>query len=428
MTAQIRFLLARLTANYWFYPSVFSIAAGLIGLAMVALDRAGFADDLVASGWILSVGPAEASDILTLMAGSMIAVASTVFSITIVAVTHASATYGPRLLTNFLEDRGNQISLAVFIASFVYALIVLRAVRAPSGEMQGFAPQLSLVFAYIMMAVCVGVLVFFLNHVPASIRINKVLEQIGERLIASIKKTYPIEDSSSDARAAKGGQTVRARETGYLQLIDFENLEQKAREHGVTVSLRVRTGDFVHRDLPLLDLDGDNADRMAREMDDYFTLGPVRTPEQDPQFLIDELVEIGLRALSPGINDPFTAITAIHWLGAATAEIARRDLRKDICKSDAESCPIIPRPDDFAHYIDRGFGSMRSAVASSPIAARITFKAMSNAAYPTDDERRCDLLLDEGLKLAKQARLALDGPDRDLVDESYHEFKKSFDD
>ncbi len=437
MTADIRFFWARLNANYWFYPALFSIIGGVLAFGMVGLDRAGFAEFLNDIDWIVAARPKGASDMLTVMAGSMIGVASTVFSITIAAVAYASGNYGPRLLTNFMEDRGNQLSLATFIGSFVYALLVLRAVRtedetpadavdAAATALPGFVPQLSLLVAYALMALCVAVLVFFLNHIPSSIRINKVLEGIGERLLEAIRETYPVEDEFRDAVEPNGGEPLKAWKTGYVQLVDFEDLEKIARERGCVFSLRVRTGDFVHRDMPFMDVDGCQPEDIEDRVRDCFTLGSTRTPEQDPQFLIDELVEIGLRALSPGINDPFTAITALHWLGAATAEIGRRDLRKDICGEDAEDCPVIPLPDDYAHYVSRGLGAIRSAVASSPIAAEVMLDTLANAAMPISDEPRRALLKDQAEKLAEQARLVLAGPDLDRFERHMAAFNKAF--
>ncbi len=431
MTAEIRFFWARLNANYWFYPALFAILAAALAFGTVWLDRNGWAEWLNDVEWVVPVRPKGAADILTVMAGSMIGVASTVFSITIVAVSYASGTYGPRLLTNFLEDKGNQISLATFIGSFVYALIVLRSVRAEdespaasggaADALPGFAPQLSLLVAYALMAACVGVLVFFLNHVPSSIRINKVLERIGRRLNELIRETYPVEDEFSDAREPEGGKPLLAWDTGYVQMIDFEDLEEIARGCGCTFSLRVRTGDFIHRDLPLLDLKGCEPDELKDKVRECFTLGPVRTPEQDPQFLIDELVEIGLRALSPGINDPFTAITALHWLGAATSDIGRRDLRKDVCSQDADDCPVIPCPDNFAHYVERGFGSIRSAVAASPTAAKVMFGVLSDAAMPITDSKRSEQLRNQANLLMEQAREKITGPDLRAVETAYRE-------
>ena len=438
---ELRFFWARLNANYWFYPAVFSLFSALLALLMIWLDKSGLAAFLNGVDWLIPARPQGAANMLTVMAGSMIGVAATVFSITIAAVAYASGNYGPRLLTNFMEDRGNQLSLAVFIGSFVYAMIVLRAVRAEdetasdlsnatSTALPGFTPQLSLLVAYLLLALCVAVLVFFLNHVPSGIRINKVLQGIGDRLLDGIRTTYPVEGGFRDALEPKGGEPVLSRGVGYVQLIAFRDLVAIAREHDCTLSLRVRTGDFVHNDVPFIDIDGCDVEDIRERVADCFTLGPTRTPEQDPQFLIDELVEIGLRALSPGINDPFTAITALHWLGAATAEVGRRDLRKDICPDDKEGedgdCPVIPAPDDFAHYVKRGFGAIRSGVATSPIAAEVMLDTLANAAIPIGHEGRQQLLKLEAERLAEQARLSLRGPDLEQFEVHYGKFTRTF--
>ena len=437
MTAEIKFFWQRLNANYWFYPSLFAILAVVLAIAMIALDRAGFAAFLNDVKWLYPVRPNGASGMLTVMAGSMIGVTSTVFSITIAAVAYASGNYGPRLLTNFMEDKGNQLSLAVFIGSFTYALVVLRVVRAEdetpasmgdatSTALPGFAPQLSLLVAYALMAISIATLVFFLNHIPSSIRINSVLEGIGRRLLDTVRDTYPVENSFSDAREVEDGEPVRAWSTGYVQLIDFDDLQKVARDCEATLSLCVRTGDFVHRDLPLMVAKGCDPEEIEDKVRRCFTLGATRTPSQDPQFLIDELVEIGLRALSPGINDPFTAITALHWLGAATSDIGRRDLRKAIGRDKEgkgdDAGDVIPLPDNFAHYCQRGFGSIRSGVAASPLAAEVMLDTIADAAAPLDDGRRRAILYEHGQELMEQARLVLAGPDLRNLETTYDAF------
>ncbi|MDP5104231.1 MAG: DUF2254 domain-containing protein [Erythrobacter sp.] len=430
MTAEIRFIWARLNANYWFYPALFSIIGMVLAIVMIWIDVRGFAQPLIDADWFVAARPQGSLTILSVMAGSMIGVAATVFSITIAAVAYASGNYGPRLLTNFMEDRGNQFSLATLIGTFVYAVMVMRAVRVaeeaagPAGA--GFVPQASLVVAYLLMGLCVAVLVYFLHHIPSSIRINIVLERIGRRLLQSIRETYPEEDNYCEPEPSRGGQSLLAREAGYVQLIDFSGLEQTAREKGCVISLRLRTGDFVHRGIALLDIEGADPDEIAAEIEKSFTIGPVRTPEQDPQFLIDELVEIALRALSPGINDPFTAINALHWLGAATSEIARRDLRRNVCKDNAQDCPILPRPDNFEHFVQRGFGGIRSGAASSPIAAQIMLQVLENAAQPISDMTRRGVLREQGHMLGEQARLALKGPDLALIEGRLTEFERFF--
>jgi uncharacterized membrane protein len=183
MIARLRARWQETRASYWFYPALFTTLATLLAFATVWVDRQGGSVWLAQHDWIDIVRPEGARTILNVIAGSMIGVASTVFSITIAAVVYASGSYGPRLLSNFMEDRGNQLSLATFIATFVYAVLVLRVVRDVKESMgdPGFVPQLSLVIATLLMGVSIAILVYFLNHVPSSIRINAVLEGIGAR-------------------------------------------------------------------------------------------------------------------------------------------------------------------------------------------------------------------------------------------------------
>ena len=442
MTAEIRWLWSRLNANYWFYPALFSLGAVVLAFILIWLDRNGFAEWLNDVQAIQPARPASASNMLTVIAGAMIGTAATVFSITIAAVAYASGNYGPRLLTNFMEDKGNQLSLATFIGTFVYTVTVLRTVRgedeasanledAAATSLPGFVPQLSLLAAYVLMGVSVAVLVYFLNHIPSSIRINTVLQGIGERLLRYIKDTYPDADRGTAPEPRPAGAPLLASRTGYVQMIDFDDLSKLARDHDCAISLRVRTGDFVHPGMPIAEIcDCETADAIHRSFEDTFILGSTRTPKQDPQFLIDELVEIALRALSPGINDPFTAITALHWLGAATASLGTRDLGKTskLGEDDREGQPrrIYPLPDDFEHFVQRGFGGVRGAVATSPAATLVMFDTLRHASEPIDDESRVALLRREGTRLIEQARDELFGPDLQDVEARFAGFEAFF--
>lgn len=439
MTADLRWLLARLGANYWFYPALFSIAAAALAFLLVYIDRIGAAEFLSQVETIVPARPDGAANMLTVIAGSMIGVASTVFSITIAAVAYASGTYGPRLLTNFLEDRGNQLSLATFIGTFVYAITVLRTVRAEdevpataeaavATTLPGFVPQLSLLVAYLLMALSVAVLVYFLNHIPSSIRINSVLHGIGKRLLADIEDNYPCDHSTGEETAIQGGKAVPSEHTGYVQMIDYDELAALAEKADCTIALEVRTGDFVHPGMALVRVcEGKPGEAFDEAAANAFSFGATRTAEQDPQFLIDELVEIALRALSPAINDPFTAINALHWLGAATAELGRRDLRRR-WEDHPEHARVHPLPETFDHFLHRGFGAIRSAVATSPVAALVTFDVLRSAAVPITDRARIRMLRDEGTRLHEQAQLAIGGPDMRDVAERYSHFLRAFPD
>ena len=433
-------------ASYWFYPAVFSLLAVALALWTIWLDRNGFASWLDNVSALVPARPDGASNMLTVIAGSMIGVASTVFSITIAAVAYASGNYGPRLLTNFMEDRGNQFSLATFIATFVYSLTVLRSVRAsdetttifgdPSASgPPGFVPQLSLLVAYLLVGISVAVLVYFLNHIPASIRINTVLKGIGQRLVDMVKSRYPEKHRGETVHERPEGRRIVAESTGYIQLIDFDELCSIAEREDGRLSMHVRTGDFVHPDMVLArwqaDADDADADADAPPADavrDCFALGGRRTPNQDIDFLLDELVEIALRALSPGINDPFTAITALDWLGAATAELGYRHL--DFIRArmgDAEGAPrVLPLDDGFAHFLRRGFGAVRGSAATNRIAAEHFMEALLDSVTRISDPTRKAMLRREGDLLLEQARLHLEGPELAMLEERHQAFAERF--
>ncbi|MBH1944903.1 DUF2254 domain-containing protein [Erythrobacter sp. YJ-T3-07] len=435
MIARLQKLWSDINASYWFFPGLFAISTLLLATLTVELDRRGLTEWVDHLNWLPPARPQGASNMLTVIASSMIGVASTVFSITIAAVAYASGNYGPRLLTNFMEDRGNQLSLATFIGTFVYAITVLLSVRMPdesgmlSSQGDGFVPQLSMVIAYVLMALSVMVLVYFLNHVPSSIRINAVLEGIGRRLLNAIRDNF---DEPMKARVegeVREGTPVFASRTGYIQVINWHELLKVARKSGSELQLAVRTGDFCHPSVAIgywSEKPDDACDEQVREC---IALGDARTPAQDLHFMIDELVEIGLRALSPGINDPFTAISALHWIGAATAELGKRDLNWSVGEPDEDGRrPLRPMADDFSHYLGRGFGTIRSAVATSPPAATVMFDSLESAAATITDPVRHKNIRDEADQLMRQAKASLTGPDLEQVEARFALFRKRLED
>ncbi len=440
MIARLRSFWLDVNSSYWFYPAIFSLLAFTLSFVTVYLDRNGAAEWLNQFEWMHPARPDGASNVLTIIAGSMIGVASTVFSITIAAVAYASGNYGPRLLTNFMQDKGNQLSLGVFIATFVYAMMVLRVVRAEDEDpatgtdaaatvLEGFVPQLSLLTAVSMAIFAVAILVYFLHHIPASIRINTVLEGIGERLLDDVKTRFPEDAEPDEPEAAEDGEPVIARKAGYIKIIGFHSLSEVAQENGARIALKVRTGDFVHPDMPVADLIGGKLnDDLSEEILDCFDLGGMRTPTQDLEFLMDELAEIALRALSPGINDPFTAITAMHWLGAATAELGRRNLDRGPEQDDYERKYLLPLDDDFAHFVQRGFGAIRASAAGSPMASINFIDCLYAAATGCTSDKRRRILYEEGHKMVEQAAHSLAGPSMDELKERLDNFTHSMKD
>jgi uncharacterized membrane protein len=434
VTAHFRKIWLDLKASYWFVPALLTALAFALAQGTIHLDR------MWGSEWLAAYGfegsrPEGARAQLTVVTSAMIAISSTLFAITIAAVAFASGNYGPRLLNNFMNDRGNQVSLGVFIATFVYNLMLLRVVRdptpaslpaaGPAETATAFVPQLSMLVSGATVVVSVAVLVYFLHHIPASIRVNSVLAGIGRHLIDGIEERFPDGSRAREPAEPERGEPVTADKVGYVEIIEFRDLDRIARDIGGTITLRARTGDFVHPHRPLAELCGASLDdESKRRIRACFSLGASRTPEQDLEFLIDELVEIGLRALSPGINDPFTAVTSIQWMGAAMAKLAERDLS---CGPEHESYDpqrVRVVADDFPHFLKRSFGSIRSSAAGSPIAAKMFVDALWGVAVGAASRERLDALLDEARRLERQAGTALEGPALDEVRERIAELER----
>jgi uncharacterized membrane protein len=425
-SADTRKGLLELRGSYWFIPAVLTLFALALALATIHLDRAWGSEWLRQFGWFEASRPEGARAQLQVVANGMLAVSSTLFAITIAAVAFASGNYGPRLLTNFMNDRGNQVSLGVFVATFVYNLMLLRVVRsaseggrgAPGEAASDFVPQLSMLVSTFSVAIAVVTLVYFLHHIPASIRINSVLAGIGRHLVHDIEERFPLQGCARDPPARISGKPVAAADVGYVEIVDMAELDRIARDSGGAIVVKARTGDFVHPHRPLVEVAGAELTRdIEKRVRGCFSLGASRTPVQDLEFLIDELVEIGLRAISPGINDPFTAVTSIHWLGAAMAKLAERDLSRGPEHESYDPGRVHPIRDDFGHFLERSFGAMRASAAGSPIAAKMFIDALWGIAIGATSAERREAVLTEGRLLVRQAETALEGPALDELRE-----------
>ncbi len=195
MKARLLRLSNTLRESYWFVPTIMALAALLLALTTVMIDsHAGSTTWTTGLPGLDTARPDGARSLLSAIGGSMIGVAGTTFSVTIAAVVYASGQYGPRLLSNFMSDRGNQVTLGTFIATFVYSLVVLRTIHS-AGEggsaVAAFVPQLALLIALVLVLCSIAVLIYFIHHVPMQIHINSVIEQIGGRLVDDIEARFP---------------------------------------------------------------------------------------------------------------------------------------------------------------------------------------------------------------------------------------------
>lgn len=432
MNGPLRARLQALRTSYWFIPSLMALAAVLLGAAMVWLDVRLGTSWIKGVSWYQQIQADGAREVLSTIAGSMITVAGVVFSITIVALSYASSQYGPRVLTNFMSDRGNTVTLGTFIATFLYGLTVLRTIRA--GEDGGFVPQLAVMVGMGLALCSIGVLIYFIHHVPQTIHINNVVARIGHLLVEDAGKRFPdlIGDPASEARdrpalpslgPATGG--VAATATGYIQDIDEAALLACARKADVLVRLRYRPGDFIMAGRILADVAPAAAldDDLGGALRDCFTAGNGRTPENDIMFLVSELVEIAARALSPGVNDPITAVTCLDWLGAGGSEFARRRLPHPVRTDDDGVARVIALPVDFARFVEMSFGRLRAYVAADMIASLHFLRVMGEVAAECRCYDQVDVLRDETARFSDMVERKLDGADLHVVQRRAAELK-----
>jgi len=336
MKTRLLHVLERFQSSYWFLPSLLTTLAACAALASVRLDLVLGEAPPGSFTWIRTAGPEGARAVLATVAGSMITIGGVVFSITIVALSLASSQFGPRLLTNFMRDRGNQLVLGTFIATFIYCLVVLRSVSAV--EERTFVPHLSVAVAVGLAIASVGVLIYFMHHASTSIQAAHVISLVGRDLDEAIRRFFPARDDEPAAERPgtdgppdgfrESAEPIPATGGGYVQTIDLDGLTELASERGVVVRLLRRQGQFVTAGSPLAlvapaDRDGEE---IARKVNRAFLYGDERSISADPEFAIEQLVEVAVRALSPGVNDPFTAIRCIDRLGSSLALIARRRL------------------------------------------------------------------------------------------------------
>ena len=375
----------RIRTSFWFLPSMMAVTAAAIAFGSVGLDESVTDDWLEEWGWAYSGGAEGASALLGTVAGSMITIAGVVFSLTLVALSLASSQFGPRLLRNFMRDTSNQVVLGTFISTFLYCLLVLRTIR--HGEDSSFVPHLSVTFGVLLAVVSLGVLIYFIHHVSVSIQAEEIIARVGDELFSGIERLFPEQigekpdpeadqppQASVPAGLEEEAYPLLAKRDGYLQFIDANSLLEKAEESDALFRIPWKPGHYVMAGSPLLYIWP--KDRMEKlkdtELQMLFVLGSRRTPSQDIEFAVHELVEIAARALSPGVNDPFTAITCVDRLGSALCRLVQREMPSPYRFDEKGELRVLTTSIKFAGVADAAFNQIRQhARGSAAVSIRL---------------------------------------------------------
>jgi uncharacterized membrane protein len=341
-------------------------------------------------GWTFTGGADGVSAVMGVVAGSMITIAGVVFSMTLVTLSLASAQLGPRLLRNFMRDSTTQVVLGTFIATFLYCLIVLRTIRR-GGEVT-FVPHLSVSLGVLLAVVSVGVFIYFIHHVSVSIQANEIAARIGAELNEGINRLFPEQIGRGASEIPVGppdpgflevfdreARPIGAYADGYLQFIDAQALFEIAEEEDLIVRLEQRPGNYVVASCPLVLIwPGSRVtNRLTERLHPLFVLAHQRTSGQDLEFGVNQLVEIAVRALSPGTNDPFTAITCVDRLGSALCRLASRDMPSPYRHDCQNQLRVIASADTFPAFVNAAFNQIRQYGRSS---AAVTIRLLETIA------------------------------------------------
>jgi uncharacterized membrane protein len=364
-----------LRTNLWLVPTVEIVLSVALFVVTYALDRAAYDGTLSFPSFVNSGSADAAREILTAIAAAVITVVTLVFSITIVTLTLASTQFGPRMLRNFIRDRITQFTLGSFVATFVYSILVL--VSIGPGAHGDFVPHLSITVCLALVVADVAVLVLFIDHIAKSIQLPRVIASIAGDLSRAIEA----DSGGIPANVSKAGSSlselmirldadsgvVVATSSGYLQFVRLEKLVAISSASHAVIRLLHRPGHFVVGGEPLAQVwPAAAAPGVARALGGAHATGPHRTLTQDLSFAVDQLVEIAIRALSPAVNDTFTALACIDWLGDGLCKIAERWHPVSVHRDATGHVRVIVVTVEFRRLVERAHDKIRQASRAMP--------------------------------------------------------------
>jgi uncharacterized membrane protein len=418
-----------LRTNLWVVPVVEVLVAVVLYAATHALDRAAFDGTLELPSWVISGTADAARQILTALAAAVITVVGVVFSIMIVTLTLASTQFGPRMLRNFIRDRGTQITLGTFVATFVYATLVLVSIPGPESDHRQFVPHLSVTVSVALVAVSMGVLIYFINHIAISIQLPQVIASIAGDLSRAIDAERhdgsTLESGPSvaemTARMRTGGGTVPAPASGYLQFIRHKTLVGLVTEKGAVVRLLHHPGQFLVEGHPMAVVwPAQAADAVTEELRRAHVTGPNRTLTQDLAFAFDQLVEIGIRALSPAVNDTFTALTCIDWLGESLCRVSSGWHPTRVHRDNLGCVRVIIANVTWEGLVERAFEKIRQAGRGMPAVMIRQLDALTKIMRDAKSAEQREILLRQAAMILQSSRESVPEPsDRADVQREY---------
>ncbi len=415
MKPRISLVWQRVHTSYWFYPSLLLAAGAGAAFALTAVDeRLGSSFGAMSLMGIYSGGADGARAMLGAIATAVLGVAGTVFSITVAVLSLTTSQFGPRLLRNFMRDTGNQVVLGTFIATFLYCVLVMRTVR--SADESPFVPHVSVSVGVGLAVLSVAMLVYFIHHMVTNIQAANFIAATGAELLAAVERLYPDQIGRAAPRApgpsfrpAARPVALKARRSGYVQAYDGEALLALSRDSGAPVELLREPGTFVAAGTPLARLHGgaQDADEAGRRLDGATSLGPEATEVQDVTMPLNQLTEISMRALSPGVNDPNTALMCVDRLSAGLCALVARRFPSPCREDDDGPALVIATAPTFADLAHLAFDPLRHYGRHDLRVLRRLLDALEDIASCGEDPERHAALAHIADQVLEAGRLAL---------------------
>jgi uncharacterized membrane protein len=363
MRGRLAYIRERLSTSVWLIPIGLCVLGAVLGLLMLSLDR--YLGPEGTSLAPLAISLDSARQVLGVIASSIIGVGGVAFSITMVALTLTSGQYGPKILRSFLEDGLSKVTLGLFLGVYVYTLIVL------AGYSQTDRPQLTVVVSLVLAFSALVAFVGFIHRTATDLQADNIIHRIGRQLqrtlrdlVAEDARSGRLEATRTWRRAARGHRPLAVASTaaGYVQTIDYGGLIAWCVTNDCVLQVRTRAGDFVVEGLCLFKIFGYNAEGtedVVEQLNASIVVGPLRTPVEDPEYAITQLNQLAARALSPGINDPGTAITCVDWFTLGLSRIVDHDLPGCVFLDEDKRPRLLARGTSFQGILKAIYAPLR---------------------------------------------------------------------
>jgi len=399
---QLRQILYDLSAGFVLRPAVILLALGALAVALTSVTGG------AAAAWLFPGEASAAQVVLGTIASSMMTVVSVVYSILLVALSLASMQFSTRILRRFVRDPVSQVTLGLFLGTFVYCLLLLRVVH---GEPRPFVPAVGVGGAVVLALASMACLVYFIHHIAKIIQANHLVDQLAAESEEVIDAVFPPAPAPAPAPAPPEGweawpaHPVPAAMSGYVQLVDLPALAAVATSCGGFCDVAIGVGHFAVEGAPLVVLHGERAptDAEAESLRAAFDLGPVRTMQDDAEFGVRQIVDVALKAISPAVNDPSTAVTCIDHLARLVVRAARRaDPPSLVAPEGAAVARVRHDASSFRAVIDLAFSQIRQYGRTDMAVGLRLLRALELVAGATRDAARL-------AHVARHARLVEQG-------------------